>query len=474
MEIFYVDALAGMGKTNAVIAYALSESSTGSKVAIIQPSIDLLDQTYAAIQSANINKVNVSKYHSHSIDESVKGSVTNHLATATPDVGEILLTTQQTFFAMKSWYNSSDWDIIFDEIPQVFTEWVKKLDINFATLTDNLVLANTKDNYAEISINPKNEDIINRIADCITGDEQDKLYQEIALRLVNKDTWHTVIHVPSFEKVKSGNSNGVNSIQTYSLMKPESLMKYKSVTVIGSMFTKSIMYLLWKEKVTFKEHTIISNYLLSKTHQNGHLLTVKYLYEINWSKAVKDQILDGYTVYKQAKLMVKKLMMGMKFIYAANVSDEMGIPFGIRIRNTCNGLNEHRGIHNAVFASALNSSGASLGYMKSKNVSASEMEEAQYLATMYRLVTRTSLRDQTDTSHKTVIVMDKRAADFLSSIFTGCTVEHITDMTVPVKKKRGRPADGIVLTNAQRVAKSRAKAKAKKLADALANPLNPT
>lgn len=462
-NIFYVDALAGMGKTTAAINYALKQTKLGAKIAFVQPSKDLIDQTYDNLVSANHGNVSIKKFHTGCLNGPVKSELTAYLNVAAPGVGEIILMTHQTFLSLPYFHNAHDWDIIIDEIPQIHTEWSRKLDVNFATLIDNIELGEViEGKYCVIATKPGSEAIIQRMAECKAGDEQDKLYQDIAARLYNSQMWESIIHLPSLKAVVDGTSKGLNTLQTYSMIKPEAFAKYKTVTVMGAMFTKSVMYMVYSKTVTFTEHTAIANGLIANTHKNGALLTIKYLYESNWSKAYRDQVVGGKTVFEHAKAMSEFLMKGKTFIYATN-NDDNGLKTGIKLSNVCHGINEYKEVNDAVFLSALNSNGPSFSFMKANGISPEALTEAQFFQTMYQFVMRTSLRTPKDKSRKTVVVMDQRSADFLASYFPGCSIECVAGMQVPEKKKLGRKliADK-VLTPAERMARSRAKKKAER------------
>lgn len=459
MKVNYVDALAGTGKTTSAIQYAIEQAQNGAKIAIVQPSKDLINQTYDNIVAKNPGVV-VNRFHGESVQYSVKNHVMEYLNETCQGTGEIMLITHQAFLSLKYWHNPDIWDVIIDEIPQIHTEWSKRLDVNFKTLTDYINVGEViGDKYAKITVKNGSDAVIRRMAECQYGDEQDRLFQDVAARLNNQTMWETVAYLESLEQIMAGEGRGEHKLQTYSLLQPEYFECFRSFTVMGAMFTKSVMYLIWRNKVEFVEHTKIASNLAEVSHKNGKLLTIKYLYERNWSKAFREQIAEGKTVLNHVKETVLSLMKQQDFIYATNNDDRTGLRRGIRLSNVSHGINEYHTFDNAVFLSALNSNGPAFSFMQANDITSAELTEAQFFQTMYQFVMRCSLRNPDDKSFKTIVVMDKRSADFLASYFPGCTVASVEGMKAPEPKKRGRPATGKAMTTAERVAKSRAKKK---------------
>lgn len=460
MKVYFVDALAGTGKTTSAIEYAIEHAQNGAKIVIVQPSKALINQTYDNIVAKNPG-VLVNRFHGESVQYSVKNHVMEYLNDTCQGTGEIMLITHQAFLSLKYWHNPDLWDVIIDEIPAIYTEWSRRLDINFGTLTDHINVGEIiGDKYAKITVKNGSEAVIQRMAECQYGDEQDRLFQDVAARLNNQSMWETVVFLESLQKIMAGESRGDYTLQTYSLLQPEYFDGFRSFTVMGAMFTKSVMYLIWKNKVEFVEHSEIASKLAAYTHKNGALLTIKYLYERNWSKAFREQIVDGKSILNHVKEIVLTLVGQKDFIYATNNDDRTGLKKGERLSNVSHGINHYRHINQAVFLSALNSNCPTFSFMQANNITSAELTEAQFFQTMYQFVMRCSLRDAEDKSLKTIVVMDKRSADFLASYFPGCTVESVEGMKAPEPKKRGRPATGKAMTTAERVAKSRAKKKA--------------
>jgi hypothetical protein len=460
MKIYTVDALAGSGKTTAAINYSLSQAELGAKIALVQPSTVLIDQTLDNLEKHNANGVQIKKLHSDCVSGQVKNRIQDHLRAAAPGVGEILLITHQSFLSLPYWHNAKDWAIIIDEIPQCQSSWSAKLPVNHSTLTSHVVLHAPENNYSFLSTKQGSEAEVQRMAECQYSDDQDKLYRDVCDKLHNYTTWDTYAQVDSWNQVVTGAEMGHQSLTTYSLLRPQSVAQYKSVTIMGAMITESVLYKLWSKHVEFQQHDAISAKLSDQTHANGHLLTIKYMFENDWSKTFRDSNVGGQSIQAAVKAKVEELMDGQRYIYATNNDDKTGLDFGMRVPNVCHGLNKYVKVHNAVFMSALNNKYADFGFMKANNVSPDELKRAQSHQTMYQTIMRTSLRDAGDIDPKTVVVMDRKSADYLQGYFPGCTVEAI-GMAEPGKKKSGRPKTGKAMTGAERQRLRRARLKSK-------------
>ena len=129
-KIYTVDALCGSGKTYAAIRYAIRCATFGEKVAIVQPSKDLIEQSYndcvavAEQQSAGIGIRRIDSSTSEA--GQVKRDIISHLRNG-DSRGEILFITHSAFLSMPYWHNAREWNVLFDELPVVDREFTRNL-----------------------------------------------------------------------------------------------------------------------------------------------------------------------------------------------------------------------------------------------------------------------------------------------------------------------------------------------------------
>ena len=82
-------------------------------------------------------------------------------------------------------------------------------------------------------------------------------------------------------------------------LKPSLLDGFASATIMGACFKNSVLYQLWSAAgVEFRPHKAITKRLRYTTHANGHLLTILYATEEDWSKNFRDKAdrHDGATI----------------------------------------------------------------------------------------------------------------------------------------------------------------------------------
>lgn len=121
MTIDIFDALAGAGKTRALVGHSDRLARHGQKVLFVQPTMYLitktiddellpLDPTYAV---RPIHGDCVSK------SESVIAKIVAHFQNTPADCGEIVFITHAAFLLLPYIERKADWTLIMDEVPQV-------------------------------------------------------------------------------------------------------------------------------------------------------------------------------------------------------------------------------------------------------------------------------------------------------------------------------------------------------------------
>ena len=112
---------------------------------------------------------------------------------------------------------------------------------------------------------------------------------------------------------------------------------------------------------------------------------------------------------------------------------------GNRLPNSPFGLNPYQHLHHAVILSALNPPPAHFSFLDALGFNSREVKRAGYWQSCYQAAMRISLRNPDDSNPKTVIVMDRATAEWMSSMFPGCAVAPLGGMSdMPIKGKPGR------------------------------------
>ena len=112
---------------------------------------------------------------------------------------------------------------------------------------------------------------------------------------------------------------------------------------------------------------------------------------------------------------------------------------GIRLPNMPHGLNTFQHVHNCVVLSALNPHPSHFKFLASQGVNGDDVRDSYYHQAIYQAYLRTSERDPSSQAEKKLIVMDKKAADWLLTLFPRAKVGRLGSEIKPVSHPVGRP-----------------------------------
>jgi hypothetical protein len=361
MLIHYVDALAGAGKTHGAIKHAIERARRGDKVAIVQPSKHLIQQSYnQAIQTAP--DVMITRVDSSTNPRGVRATLITHLNRPFPE-GEILFVTHAAFFGLPYWHNRAAWHVIIDEIPGIIEDLSLQVPVTHRAITQYLELHGRNHIYSRVRAREGTTPKLQAIADNDMDDAVYGIFAPTASRILNPN-WLVFAHTANFERISGGAATAEeNSLKLFGLMLPTALEGFASVAVMGAMFHESVLAMVWRAQgAVFKPHPVIQNQLRYQCHTNGALLTIEYLWDHHWSKRFRDSTLaDRRTVFEASLQHACKAMAGREFIYVTNLDGEdaagHALHGGIQVSSVCHGLNSYNHINSCVFLSALKFTG---------------------------------------------------------------------------------------------------------------------
>ena len=440
--LHYVDGLCGSAKTYAAIRYAFFLAATGMKVLLVQASKHLINQTIADLTSLN-PAFRLRAIHGD-VSASVIADIVNHFNDTGLD-GEILLITDAALMLLPYIHRRDIWHVIVDEIPQV--DWCAEFSVpnTHRLITDCCELAPDAENLADnryVRVIPKDRHLLEAMARNRGGDEVWEMFQPFANTLLSP---HRSAYVLEDQYLNLLNAEGERrKLLTFAHLQPSLLDGFASATVMGACFKESVLYQLWSSMdVEFRPHKAITAGLRYQQHGNGALLTIRYATEDDWSKNFRNKILsdDGVTVNERVVQRVGELFANVEFAWMGNKDTPDGIfgGRGKRLPNSPFGLNAYQHIHNAVILSALNPPPPHFAFLNSLGINSSEVKRAGYWQAVYQAAMRSSLRNPDDTNPKTIIVMDKATADWMATLFPGCTVAPLMGIgNLPTKGKPGR------------------------------------
>jgi hypothetical protein len=126
---------------------------------------------------------------------------------------------------------------------------------------------------------------------------------------------------------------------------------------------------------------------------------------------------------------------------------------GRRLPNNPLGLNGYSNVHDIAFFSALNPSPAHCRFLEDRGLTSEQIGRMGYCSTLYQAVMRTSLRNLNNLDRKRIVVMDRRAADYLVERLPGSALVKLETGIIETVRKTGRPR--IHTDNAEKSRKQR-------------------
>ncbi len=442
MIVHYVDGPCGSAKTYAATRYAHRLARLGKKVLFVQPSIFLISQTLADLVSLE-PEVRVRAIHGESSDRVIADIIEHSKHTAVD--GEVLFITHSALMLLPYFHRRSDWHLIFDEIAQA--DWCDEFCVpqTHRLITNcfsvDAEAANLADNRYVRAV-PKDREALEQMARNKDRDQVYDIFQQFANVLISSH-WSGYVLDDQYTNLITG-SGKKRKLLAFAHLRPSLLDGFASATMMGACFKQSVLYALWSGSgVEFRLHHGITKRLRYTQHQNGELLTIRYATEEDWSKCYRDKTIsgaDGETVKDRIVQRIVDTLGDSQFVWMGNkdTPDDIFGARGQRLPNSPSGSNAYQHIHNAVILSALNPPPAHFAFLDALGFDSHEVKRAGYWQASYQAAMRISLRNPDDMNPKTAIVMDRATAEWLATLFPGCTIAPLGGLDVPVKGTPGR------------------------------------
>ena len=441
MILNHVEGPCGSAKTYAAVRHAHRLARLGKKVLFVQPSIFLINQTLNDLASL-APEVRFRAIHGETSDRVITGIV-EHLKHTTLD-GEILFISHAALMLLPYFHRRQDWHLIMDEVPQA--DWCAEFSIadTHRLITDCFTVDAEAQSLADnryIRAVPQDHSRLEQMARNRNCDQVWDMFQKFSNVLISPH-WSAYVLDDQYTNLVNGVGEK-RKLLAFAHLKPSLLDGFASATIMGACFRQSVLYQLWSAAgVQFRPHKAITHGLRYSKHSNGHLLTFLYATEEGWSKNFRDKTLtDGVTVQDRVVQRVADTFADVEFAWMGNrdVPDDIFKGRGSRLPNSPFGLNPYQHLHHAVILSALNPPPAHFSFLDALGFESREVKRAGCWQSCYQAAMRISLRNPDDLNRKTVIVMDRDTAEWMSSMFPGCTVAPLGDMgDMPMKGKPGR------------------------------------
>lgn len=450
--ISYVSAPAGSGKTFRLVEHAIAEAKAHKKILIAQPTKALIKQTAKQLRTLD-PAATITTIYGVNERQRVVFDVQTHMDKADPYQGEILLITHVTLKRLNK-DKRKFWDLYVDEIPKVFERTTLQIAKTHQLVTPFLA---TEELVPGITVLTAGQGA--RIEELIanpTGDQNIATFNGL-LSFVRDPNWLVCVTSGSYDDLLT-NPATVGHMNFFSILTDDFVAGFNDVTFMGANADATEMLIIWNAllRVQFVPHPVLSAQLRYSTHENGHRLTIKYLFE-RWSKEYAKTGDEGDTAIDRVAREIKPYMDGRRFIWQANdkVKDTLFDPW-TRLPHHAFGLNDDifMSTHNVVLLSALNHSDPALTFLSLIGVSREKADTMLHYQSDYQAMMRCSLRDLNAIAPVEVIVSTKASAEWLSNLFPGCSVSAL-EHSIPSAPKTGRPKKPNAVPVAERVRQHR-------------------
>lgn len=460
IQILTCDVPCGGGKTYSMAHYAArSVRCAAPKFVVAQPTIALIDETAALLRSID-PAVPVSAIHSANSGRPIP-EIMEHFRGAQPG-GEVLLITHAALLRLPHIRNQANWHLILDEAPQAF--WCAdtiRLAAHKHLMLDHVNAEPFTAGYVRLQPGHAIDEMaLNRSADMARGVAQ------TALAHINSPHWIVVADEENFARFQANaeaEPGKVADLHLYGLLQPSIMDGWKSATLMGANLMQTIAHRYWaSEGARFTPHPHIKPRYAK--HPNGGQLTIYYATERNWSKELRDKVVDdpdrgAVRLLDNIAARVNALHDGRSFAWLANkdVPDDLFDPTrAVRLPHVSHGLNTYQHLDHAVVLGAMNPTPTQFRVLHDLiQINADEAADAIYRESAYQTACRCSIRDLSRRAARTMIVADRAAALFLAERFPGAAVRPLPGIDPAPADRRHTAQRRIHKDEASRVAAHR-------------------
>jgi hypothetical protein len=288
MAIQYFDALAGAGKTRALSRYAIQLAAAGELVLFVQPSKQLIEATIADEFGQPTSSFSVRAIHGGNSRQVVQ-EIIQHSKASRADKGAVLFITHAAFMRLHYLENRHQWHVIFDEVPTVDLVDLFNVPETHRLITDALSFSSHDAAYGIFTAREGADIPLRKIARNPRGEEIWGRFKGFAKRVLSPH-WDVFALQSNYHALLSGDGC-TRKLVTHSILKPSIFDGYKQIILASALFTQSTLYRLWTAQgVAF---TPVADHMMRglryNRHDNGALITIRYLLDRDWSKSLRDK-----------------------------------------------------------------------------------------------------------------------------------------------------------------------------------------
>jgi hypothetical protein len=384
MIIRYAPAPSGAGKTHSIVTRACELALDHERVLILQPTKELINKTVEKELQTRINPPRHRVFHQDVVcGRSVAGEMTGFFREPEELCPQIVFATHQVLPYIPFIANKRDWHLLIDEELPVVRYRCHQIPQTHSLITDHIELEPFSAIYSRVVA--RDRSTLERLAKNKDLDEILEILADTIRTLINPN-WKTYVNTEQYHRLRGGE---VKRLAFHSILDPKILNGFASVFMASANFEDAAIYQLWSNIHQFEKDQEFCNSLRFQRHDNGHLITIFYATEEQWSRKRLEMVVDSHdrrTIRDRMIEATRLLFAESEFLWQANKSLSEN-PFGnngIRLPNKPHGLNQYSSIHNIAFLSALNPPPDHFRFLETQGLSGGDVRLAIYFQTAYQ------------------------------------------------------------------------------------------
>lgn len=474
MTIGMIDAVAGSGKTTAIIQTAIERAIEEKKpLSISLPTKEVIEEKYLDALRIADGRINVHRIHSDAPGcENVRTSLDILLKSIGTNRPALLFTTHKTFNDCPNWIGRRDWKFYVDELFDPVQFVALKLPRNYAVITDILEVISPSEVFSEVRVAAKKRKAFEQMRDGL--DDVDRVGETITSCLAQPERWKVYVECENYEIVLSGvgktslvdEREKAAELRFWLVQQPWFESEGLDVTMASACFADRLLYKLWtKNGSQFASDATVMASLQMRSH-NGtgiefHCMNIKYW--SSWAKNGGRLSKATYTPQLELENLIRREFGEESYIFCAN-SDWSGTlgSHAKQISVVQHGKNEYSHYTNVAFMASLLPVPHKWRFLTWLGFSDDDIRDEYYHSNAYQSVFRSAARQVDRQERVRAILPDRAACEYVQSKAPGS--EIIEHEVLAARRGRGRPpkfadANAKKAANAARMRKKRAQSR---------------
>lgn len=334
--IYYIDALAGSGKTHFFINEIIKDNIDNYNIAYLSPTLDLANETYEKVkeQYPQATLITSEGDYSESVPKRIIKQFNNEYK------NKIIIMTHQGWNMTKEHLNKEGWLVFHDEINEPIRHYPFQLNSsikdNFINIMDD-VTEGTDHMFPYKHVIFQNKEKYKQIAHDGSDDLIYNMLKPIATDILNDNKIY--LNEMSYNSIMNGSKSA--RLDFFVIDKEHPLEGTEVAIYASALFELTPFYNYWKDKIHFNKINFKGRY---NKHQTP--VTFHYVYDGHFSKGIRNTTFNVYGNKVPMKEYfinhIQKAVDNNPFIYLVNKDMEKEfqlIPNGNQLPHNPHGLN---------------------------------------------------------------------------------------------------------------------------------------